>query len=315
MKIAITGGTGFVGSHLAKSLTDKGHTVTLIARGLDKRNDAVLRLQQVQLKAVGTSNEEKLIDAFQGCDAVAHCAGINRELKPGDYDRIHIQGTENVINAAKKAGVKKTVMVSFYRARPNCGSLYHESKFAAEELIRNSGLDYTILKAGMIYGKGDHMLDHLSHIFHTLPLFGLVGFKQQHAAPLAIEDVVRIMEAALIEGRLSKQTIAILGPERLTLEQAVRRVAKVVGKSPVIFPMPIFFHYGMAKILEATMKIPLVSIAQIRILTEGFDEPYGVSQLLPEDLVPVTRFTEEQIRRGLPEPAPFGLHDLRCGSA
>lgn len=314
MNIAITGGTGFVGSHLAKSLTDKGHNVVLIARGFDKRNEAVLHIERTQYKTIGTSDEEKLVDAFKGCDVVAHCAGINRELSPGDYDHIHIQGTQNVVNAAKKAGVKKIVMVSFYRARPNCGSLYHESKYAAEEIVRNFGLDYTILKAGMIYGRGDHMLDHLSHVFHTLPLFALVGFRQRHAAPLAIEDVVRIMEAALVEGRLSGQTLPILGPERMTLEEAVRRVARAIGKVPVIFPMPVFFHYGLARVLEATMTIPLVSLAQVRILTEGFDEPYGCCQSLPEDLQPATRFTEDQIRKGLPEPGPFRLHDLKCWS-
>jgi NADH dehydrogenase len=220
-----------------------------------------------------------------------------------------------VVNAAKKAGVKKIVAVSFYRARPNCGSRYHESKYAAEEIVRNSDLDFTVLKPGMIYGRGDHMLDHLSHVFYTLPLFGLVGFKEQRAAPLAIEDVVKIMEAALVDGRLSRQTVAFVGPETLTLEEAVRRVAGVVGKAPLIFPMPIFFHFGFARALEATMTIPLVSIAQVRILTEGFDEPSGDCQPLPEDLLPQTRFTESQIHKGLPEPGPFGLHDLKCMSA
>jgi NADH dehydrogenase len=315
MNIAITGGTGFVGSHLAKFLTDKGHNVILIARGLDQRNEAMPLTERIQYKLIGTSNEDKLIEAFKGCDVVAHCAGINREVSDGDYDRIHIQGTQNVINAAKKTGVKKVVLVSFYRARPNCGSPYHESKFAAEEIVRNSGLDYTVLKPGMIYGKGDHMLDHLSHVFHSMPLFALVGFKQQRAAPLAIEDFVQIMEATLIEGRCSRQTIPILGPETIPLEEAVRRVAKVVGKMPAIFPMPLFFHRGLAQILEATMTIPLVSSAQVRILTEGFDEPSGLCQSLPEDLQPATRFTEEQIRKGLPPPGPFKLHDFKCWSA
>jgi NADH dehydrogenase len=312
MNVAITGGTGFVGGHLAESLVGKGHNVVLIARGLDQHNQQLRNRNGVQFKAIGTSDEDALFEAFKGCEAVAHCAGINRELQPNDYERIHVQATRNVVNAAKRAGVKRVVSTSFYRARPNCGSPYHESKFAAEEIVRNSGLDYTVMKAGMIYGMGDHMLDHLSHVFHTLPLFALVGFKEQYAAPLAIDDAVRIMEAALVEGRLTQQTIAVLGPERMTLEEAVRRVAKVVGRTPIIFRMPVFFHYGMAAILEATMKVPLVSTAQVRILTEGFDEPYGDCQEIPEDLRPKIMFTEEQIRKGLPQPGPFGLQDLRC---
>ena len=312
MNIAITGGTGFVGRHLARALTAKGHNVVLIARGVDKRDQSVISMDLARFAPIGTSDEEKLFAAFKDCDAVAHCAGINRELSAGDYQRVHVQGTQNVVNAAKKAGVKKVVLVSFFSARPNCRSGYHESKFAAEEIVRNSGLDYTVLKAGMIYGVGDHMLDHLSHVFYSFPLFGMVGFKKCYAAPLAIEDLVRIMQAALVEGRLSRQTVAILGPERLTLEEAVRRVAAVVGRTPIIFPMPLLFHYGFAAVLEATMTIPLVSIAQVRILSEGFDKPYGSCQPLPDDLKPTTMFSETQIRRGLPEPGPFGLQDLRC---
>jgi NADH dehydrogenase len=315
MRIAITGGTGFIGHHLAKSLIEKGHEVVLIARGMDKRNQSIIKIRGVRFESIGIDDEEKLFKAFNSCDAVAHCAGINRELNPGDYYKVHIIGTENVTNAAKRAGVKKLLLTSFYKARPHCKSPYHESKFAAEEIIRNSGLDYTVLKPGMIYGKGDHMLDHLSHIFHTLPLFGLVGFREKLAAPLALEDLIRIIESALLEKRLARQTLAILGPEKMTLKEAVERVAKVTGKAPILIPMPIFFHYGLARVLEAVMRIPLVSIAQVRILTEGFNEPYGECQNLPLDLQPTVMFTEDQIRKGLPQPKSFGFDDLRCFEA
>jgi nucleoside-diphosphate-sugar epimerase len=311
MNIAITGGTGFVGGQLAKSLTDEGHSVVLIARGFDRRDESIRHMKNTQFKAIGTSDEEKLFDTFKDCDAVAHCAGINREINPGDYDRIHVRGTQNVVNAAKRANVKKIVLISFYSARPNCGSRYHESKYAAEEIVRNSGLDYTVLKAGMIYGRGDHMLDHLSHVFYTLPIFALVGFKKQYAAPLAIEDFINILDDVLLEGKLSKQTVPVIGPERITLEEAVKRVANAVGRTPIIFPMPVFFHYGLAHLLEAIMTIPLVSIAQVRILSEGFDKPYGNHEQLPEDLLPRTHFTKAQILKRLPEPGPFKLHDLR----
>src|SRR6516162_6258841 len=149
MKIAITGGTGFVGRHLARALTAEGHEVVLIARGVDKREPTVRSGNLINFAAIGTADEEKLYAAFKGCQAVAHCAGINRELRPGDYEHVHVQGTRNVVNAAKKAGVKKILLVSFYGARPNCRSGYHESKFAAEEIVRASGLDYTVFKSGM----------------------------------------------------------------------------------------------------------------------------------------------------------------------
>src|ERR1051325_6709782 len=106
------------------------------------------------------SGVKVLTEAFAGCDAVAHCAGINREIGAQTFHRVHVDGTRNVVKAAREAHVKKILLMSFLRARPNCESPYHDSKWAAEEIVRDSGLDYTIIRAGMVYGQGDHMLDH-----------------------------------------------------------------------------------------------------------------------------------------------------------
>lgn len=309
LRIAITGGTGFVGSHFARSLVAKGHEAVIISRGYDKRNK--LENELMRFAECGTSDVGALVNAFEGCDAVAHCAGINREINPGDYDLVHVRGTENVVAAARQAGLGRIALLSFFRARPNCNSNYHESKFAAEEIVRNSGINYTIFKAGMIYGRGDHLLDHLSHIFYTVPLFGLVGFSKKSIAPIAVEDMVKLLCASLLEGSLQNQTVAVLGPDKITLAEAVQKVGGVIGKTPFTFPMPVFMHYAMARVLEATMVIPLISVAQVRMLAEGFDEPYGKCDLLPSELMPSTSFTEDQIRKGLPPPGPFSAADLR----
>jgi NADH dehydrogenase len=217
-----------------------------------------------------------------------------------------------VVNAAKRAGVKKLVLVSFLRARPACGSGYHESKHAAEEIVRASGLDYTIFKPGVIYGHGDHMLDHLSHAFHTFPVFAFVGFREKLVAPMAVEDFAQILQASLVGGRLSRQTVAVTGPEAMPLTEAVRRVARVVGKHPLMFPMPLWFHYALGWVCEKAMTIPLISIGQVRILSEGVVQPLPVCETVPDDLKPRHAFTAEQIRAGLPAPKAFGLTDCRC---
>ena len=213
--------------------------------------------------------------------------------------------------AAKTADIEKIVLLSFLRARPDCGSRYHESKWEAEEIVRNSGLDYTIIKAGVVYGRGDHMLDHLSHALHTFPIFGLVGLKEKSIRPLAVEDLVHVMRAALVDRRMKRQTIALRGPEEIYLSEAVRRVGEVVGKRPLMIRMPILFHEGLASVCEWTMRVPLVSIAQVRILSEGVVEPASPVVPVPYDLVPTRRFTTEQIRNGLPQPGPFCVGDLR----
>lgn len=313
MRIAITGGTGFIGRHLAQRLAAEGHELILLTR-TDRDKDAV-SAPRTTFVTVSLDDEKALADALSGCHAVAHCAGINREIGAQTYRRVHVEATRHIVTAARAAGVKKVLLMSFLRARPDCGSPYHESKWAAEEIVRQSGLDYTIIRAGVVYGRGDHMLDHLSHALYTFPLFAMVGFEEKAIRPLAIEDLVVILRAALIDGRMKRQTVAVTGAEELYLSEAVRRVARVAGRRIRMVRAPIWFHYLLARLCEWTMKVPLVARAQVRILSEGVTKPALTCDALPYDLMPTRSFTDEQIRKGLPEPGPFGLDDLRwCAS-
>ncbi|HEY3863645.1 MAG TPA: NAD(P)H-binding protein [Verrucomicrobiae bacterium] len=311
MKIAITGGTGFVGRSIARELLGAGHEVVLIARGLDQTCPSIRQQPGVRFIAAGLNDTDKLASALAGCDAVAHCAGINRELGAQTYPNVHIDGTRHLVEAARRAGVRKIAMISFLRARPHGGAAYHASKWAAEEIVRGSGLNYTIFKCGVIYGKGDHMLDRLSHAFHTFPLFAFVGFKDKPIRPLAVEDIARLVKASLANGALSGRTAAAMGPETLTLRGAVRRVARVTGRHPLMFPMPVWFHFALGWLAEKVMATPLVSVSQVRMLSEGLAESNPPCEELAPDLAPSIPFSEEQIRQGLPAPGSFTWRDLR----
>ncbi|OLC03036.1 MAG: hypothetical protein AUI15_02875 [Actinobacteria bacterium 13_2_20CM_2_66_6] len=310
MKIAITGGTGFAGRHLARALLADRHDVVIVARGVDKRDPSILGAGAT-LVAASTDDTASLRRAFSGCDAVAHFAGINREIGTQTYERVHVRGTRAVVDAARAAGVQKIVYLSFLRARPDCGSPYHESKWAAEEIVRASGLDHTILKSGVIYGRGDHLLDHVSRALYTFPFFPLVGLRPTRLRPVFVGDVVRIAQAALVDRRLSRQTIAVLGPEELGAGDAIHRIATAVGRTVPVVPAPVVMHRVLGWLFERTMTVPLVAAAQVRILSESVTEPLPFADVPPPDLAPTTMFSVERIRAELPPGRPFGLHDLR----
>ena len=308
MKIAITGGTGFVGSRLAQRLAADGHDVVVIGRTVRTSGlPANVRLVRAEI-----TDAVALAAAFEGCDAVAHCAGINREIGGQTYARIHVEGTRAVVEASRAAGVEHLVMLSFLRARPNGPTEYHRTKWQAEELVRGSGLIWTILKAGVIYGRGDHMLDHLSHAFFTFPMFGLVGLHDRPVRPVAVDDVARVLEAAVTgDTRLADRTVAVLGPEEMPLGEAVLRVARVTGRRPLFVRLPIWTHLLIGCVAELLMRVPLVSLAQVRILQEGVTVAAPAADDLPADLTPRTAFSEAIIRAGLPPAGGFGRADLR----
>jgi NADH dehydrogenase len=312
MKVAVTGGTGFVGGHLAAALSARGHHVVLLARGVDRRPwaSAVLELPGIEVVRAGIGDEPALTRALNGCKAVAHCAGINRQLGRQTYQAVHVQGTANVVRAAEHAGVRRLALLSFLRARPDCGSAYHESKWAAEEIVRASRLEWTVLKPGMIFGRGDHMLDHLSHALHTFPVF--VGLGQGRVRPLAVQDIVRVLCAALLDGRLPRTTVPLLGPTELGLEDAVQVVADATGKHRPIVRLPIGpYYYVLAWLAERVMTVPMLSISQLRILQEGL-EPALAPDVVPADLLPTTPYNQESVHAGLPAPGRFDRDDLRC---
>jgi len=296
MKIAITGGAGFLGRHLAE------------------RFDAADVVAVSRRTGVDIVDVEALAELFDGCEVVAHCAGINREIGKQTYQKVHIEGTRAVVEAAQRAGVKRIVMLSFLRARPDCGSPYHESKWAAEELVRNSGLDYTILKAGMIYGLGDHLVDHVSHSVQTIPLFATVGFHEKSIRPIPVGEIVNVLIAS-IEGKLSNATVAVTGAEELMLSEVVRRVAKLVGRRVAVVPAPVWLIRIVAQLAEWTMKIPLLAKSQARMLAEGVSVSEPPASGLPEELLPKLLFSTAQIEAALPPRGGFGFGDLRVARA
>jgi NADH dehydrogenase len=299
MKIAITGGTGFIGRHLTKELLDRGHQVVTISRGFYTRGKDLPADENLSYVRANVTDSAELTRAFAGCTAVVHCAGTSEDPSQ-TFRQVHVEGAHSAVTAAGQAGVQKFVLVSYLHARPNVRSAYHTTKWEGEEIVKQSGLNYTILKAGLVYGEGDHLLNNLGNLLRKLPVFATVGLREKNVRLIAVEDLVTVILAALTDDRLSRRTVAVVGPEEFPFSVAARRIAHAMGKpSLIVLPFPVFAQRLLAWV-SGLMPKPLISASQVQMLADGISTPLPDSQLLPEDLAPKTRFTEEQIRNGLP---------------
>jgi NADH dehydrogenase len=299
MKIAVTGGTGFIGRHLTQELLDRGHEVVSLSRGLYTRGSGLPAHNKLSHVHANVTDTSELTRAFAGCTAVVHCAGTSEDPSQ-TFEQVHVQGARSAVAAAQQSGVQKFVLVSYLHARPNVRSAYHTTKWEGEEIVKQSGLNYTILKAGLVYGEGDHLLNNLGNLLRKLPVFATVGLREKTVRLIAVEDLVSVILAALTDDRLSRRTVAVLGPEEFPFSAAARRIANVMGRpSLVVLPFPVFAQRLLAW-ASGFMPKPLISASQVQMLADGISVPLPDSQPLPEDLAPKTRFTEEQIRKGLP---------------
>jgi uncharacterized protein YbjT (DUF2867 family) len=290
MKVAIVGGTGFVGQHLARTLAAKNHEVVVLSRGENPGCKAFEGAQRITFAKAPIGDTVAVVKAIKGCQAVYNCAGINREQGEQNFDKVHIQGTRSVLSALRQTDISRIVHVSFLRARSLVDSPYHTTKWQAEEMVRSSGLDYTILKPGVLYGEGDQFLTHLKRTLNSFPFFGLVGFTPHPIAPLFVGDFCRVLSWCLESPESFGKTYSVVGPEEMSLGEIVDKTADSIDLIATKIPLPILFHRISALAMEYFMKEPLLTTAQVTIMTESLVEAEPPCHELPSEVRPGTGF-------------------------
>jgi NADH dehydrogenase len=186
--------------------------------------------RRIEFAAASVLEPESLIAAFQGCDAVIHLVGIIAEIGNQTFEAIHTRGTANALAAAKATGIRRFVQMSALGSRPNAVSRYHQSKWAAEELVRQSGLEWTIFRPSLIYGPGDGFLNLFARIARFSPIVPIMGPGDALLQPIHVEDVARCFTGALGNRSSIETTFDVCGPDRYCLREVVGMVLQATGR-------------------------------------------------------------------------------------
>jgi uncharacterized protein YbjT (DUF2867 family) len=234
-RIFLTGGTGFVGTAVVRELVGRGFGVNALVRG-----------RAVDVGGDVTSFQGDLFDvnvldaAIRGCVAVVHLVGIIAEnpARGVTFGRIHVDGTKAVVDATKRAGVRRYVHMSALGTRANAVSEYHKTKWLAEEYVRGSGLDWTIIRPGMIHGPGGDFVRmevawarRRKAPWVAMPYFGKGLFGTKGAGmlqPVFVDDVARAFVDAIEKPQSIGKTCEIAGTERVTWPELHDAFARAV---------------------------------------------------------------------------------------
>ncbi len=271
--VLITGANGFVGSHLLPAIVDAGHQVIALVRGDADAAEVERRLTPAQVGAVAIRRGDitqaaTLPPAMEGADAVVHLAAIPRDWDGGATLRlVNTEGTRNVLKAATDAGIGRFVHLGALGVIDEPDLHYGSSKVKAMNLVRESGLAWTILSPSLLFGPRDGFFNILADLVRMSPgVVPITGSGKARFQPLAITDLARATVQVLGDDSTAGRELLLGGPRYWTYREIVEEVLRGMGARRALVPMPV----AMIRLVAATaekVRIPFpVATDQLRQL-------------------------------------------------
>ena len=265
MRIFLAGGTGFVGGHVRCALLEQGHELRLLVH-----RKSVCREPGVELAEGDVTRPETYAAAVKGCDAVINLVGIIREFPAQGiiFERLHGEATRALLGAARKAGARRFIQMSALGTRPAAVSRYHQTKYRAEEEVRESGLNWTIFRPSVIFGPKDDFINRLAGLIRKLPAVPFIGDGSYRLQPIHAGDVARCFASALEMPETVGKTFELCGMDRLTYLGLLETIARVLGRRKVrTVRIPLRFMELITPHLQRFSFFP-ITMDQIRMLLE-----------------------------------------------
>ena len=227
MSVFITGGTGFVGRHIARRLAEGGHRLRVLVR--DPVAPSALGELGAELVEGDVTRDGQLDDAVAGCDVVVHLVGIIRERPPRQtFENVHTRGTQRVLEAARRAAVKKFILMSALGAKTE-GTAYQRTKYEAEEVVRRSGVPYVIFRPSVIVGPDGELTRLLLRVVRRLPLIPVIGDGRYRLQPVDVADVAEAFAQVVERANLENESFDIGGPHKLTYNRLLEIICEELG--------------------------------------------------------------------------------------
>ena len=263
-RIFITGGTGFVGGNIRRALADR--PVRLLVR--NKAKAANLASATVELVEGDVTQPETIASALDGCEAVIHLVAVIAEEGTATFDRVIRQGTINVVNVAKQAGIRRFLQMSAMGSRHDPRFGYFEAKWQAEQAVESSGIPWTIFRPSVIFGPGDEFINTLAGLVRIAPIIPVVGDGKSKFQPVSVLEVSASFVKALDDPATTGRVYELGGGQIYDYEQMLDVIAAKLGKRKPKIKVPIGLLrpvVQLAKSLPQALRPP-VTEEQLKML-------------------------------------------------
>lgn len=266
--ILVTGASGYVGNNLVRRLVELGKPVRAMVNNPDK---ALARLGDIEKKIEivkgDVTRPETLTDWVQDVDVVIHLVAIAIEKGKRTYETVNTQGTINIVDAAKKAGVSRFINMCQNGAGSQVASRFLRSKGVAQEYVAASGLDWTAMRPSVIWGPQDEFANVQARLIKMTPiLFPIVGDGKARFQPVYVGDVVEAFVKSIDDPSTIGHEYELGGPEVLTYEEIVKRVFKALGTSRITPKIPVSVLRPVVTIMQTVLPNPPVSTTLLDLL-------------------------------------------------
>jgi uncharacterized protein YbjT (DUF2867 family) len=251
MKVLVTGASGFLGEAVLREIQAEKQAIRVLARHPDAaRAQSLAHEFGVEIRPGDLMSGPNLAAALEGLEAVVHLVGIISEFGQATFENVHVQGTRNLVLAMQAAEVKRLVHVSALGTRAHAASRYHQTKWAAEESVRESGLEYTIFRPSIIYGPHDRFVNLFAKLSRFSPILPVMGPGKAKLQPIGVQSVARAVMKALSEPRSIGRTFDLCGTETFTFIEVLDQILQVTGRRRWKWHLPLWSARILAGCLE-----------------------------------------------------------------
>ncbi|MBK7455989.1 MAG: NAD(P)H-binding protein [Anaerolineales bacterium] len=248
MRIAVTGAFSYSGKYIAKRLLERGEEVFTLTNHPNRPDPFNGEIKAFPLNF---ANDAELIQSLRGADVLVNTYWIRFD-KGSNTQPKAVENTKILVDAAAKAGVKRIVHISITNPSPASHLPYFWGKAANEKAVVDSGMSYAILRPTVLFGKEDILINNIAWLLRRLPVFGLPGNGSYKLSPVYVDDLAQMAVDSVY--RTDSYIWDAVGPDEMTFKQTVELIAKTIGISRPLMPLPPRMALLAAQILSLFVK-------------------------------------------------------------